>query len=198
MATGRLAQRLRGGWWEELYSGAQEYEIPWEAGRPSSELVALVEGGEVKPGLALDLGCGLGTNAIYLTQQGFRVWGLDIAPSALRRASRRARQAGASVAWLEGDARSLPFASGSLDFLYDRGCLHHQQGAGPLAYAAEVARVLRPGGRYQLLAFTSRFRPDELDSLFRRDFRVLRQGLAYFLERSGSLREFHSLFLERR
>lgn len=197
MATAKTAERTRGGSWEELYREAHEHDIPWEAGRPSPELVALVESGQVRPGRALDLGCGLGTNAIYLGRQGFRVWALDVAPSALRRARQRAGQAGASVNWIEGDARCLPFASNSVDFIYDRGCLHHLKGADTIDYAAEVARVLRPGGRYQLLAFTRRFDPEELELLFRKDFRVLRREVVYFQERNGTVQELHSLFLER-
>ena len=196
MARGRIAERIRGGWWEELYREAHEHDIPWEAGRPSPELLTLVESGQVRPGRALDLGCGLGTNAIYLGRQGFRVWALDIAPSALRRARQRAGQ-GARVNWIEGDARVLPFASGSVDFIYDRGCLHHLKGPDILDYAGEVARVLRSAGRYQLLAFTNRFEAEELERLFGKDFTVLRRGVVYFQERNGTVQDLHSLFLER-
>ena len=198
MAKGKIAERVRGGRWEELYRKAPEHDIPWEAGRPSPELMALVERGEVKPGRALDLGCGLGTNAIYLAGQGFDVWGLDIAPSALRRARKRAQEAGTRVHWIEGDARKLPLASGAVDFIYDRGCLHHQEGTDSLTYVAEVTRVLRSGGRYQLSAFTSRFSAEELERLFRHGFKVLRSKIVHFQERSGDVKELHSLFLERR
>lgn len=198
MGSVKLAQRLRGGRWERLYRDAREFEIPWEAGRPSPDLVALVRKGEVTPGRAVDIGCGLGTNALYLAHHGFQVWALDIAPTALRRARRRARLVGAHVNWLEGDARQLPLSTGSVDFAYDRGCMHHLDGDGPQQYAAELARVLRSGGRFQLLAFTSRYEAEELIRLFERDFRVLEQEIAYFQERQGSRQELHSLLFERK
>lgn len=198
MVKGKVAERVRGGSWEELYRNTPEEDIPWEAGRPSPELVDLVDKGRVAAGRALDLGCGLGTNTIYLAGRGFHVWGLDISPSALRRARGKARAAGVEAHWIEGDARTLPLASASLDFIYDRGCLHHQNGPGVLEYAAEVARVLRPGGRYQLQAFTSRFKADDLVRLFRQDFRVLRSRTVRFQERSGDTKELHSMLLERR
>ena len=43
---------------------------------------------------AIDLGCGTGTHSIYLAQQGFSVIGVDISPTAIRQAQKKASQAG--------------------------------------------------------------------------------------------------------
>lgn len=198
MSRGVSEDRIRGGWWEEQYRKSPEFEIPWEAGRPSPELVSLVEKREIKRGRALDLGCGMGTNALFLAYQGFQVWGIDISRTALRRAKLRARQGGARVAWLEGDARVLPFPSASLDFVYDRGCLHSLDGNDRFDYAREVARVLRPQGQFQLLVFTHRLSLGELDGLFREDFQLTRRDRVSVRERSGNRYELHSLFMQRK
>ena len=41
----------------------------------------------IAPGRTLEVGCGTGTNAIYLAQQGFEVVGVDISPLAVESAT---------------------------------------------------------------------------------------------------------------
>ena len=62
---------------------------PW-VGSARPELVELVESGRLRPGRAIDLGCGEGDNAIFLAQHGFEVTALDYAPSAIAKARRKA------------------------------------------------------------------------------------------------------------
>lgn len=89
----------------------------------------------------LDIGVGTGIVAAELTARGHTVHGIDLSPGMLARA--RARL-GARVA--VGDAGRLPVRTGSVDQAVSTWLLH----AGPdnRAVLAEVARVLRPGGRY--------------------------------------------------
>ena len=49
---------------------------PWVSG-PRPELVDLVTNGVLPPGRAIDLGCGVGDNAIFLAQHGFTVTGIE-------------------------------------------------------------------------------------------------------------------------
>lgn len=65
---------------------------PWVIG-PRRELVQLVTDGTLTPSRAIDLGCGVGDNAIFLAQHGFTVTGIDFAPAAIDRARRKARDA---------------------------------------------------------------------------------------------------------
>ena len=55
--------------------------------------MSLVEGGRVPPGRALDLGCGTGTNVIYLKQHGFDAVGVDWSARAIDRARKKAQAA---------------------------------------------------------------------------------------------------------
>src|SRR5438132_11612963 len=51
---------------------------PWDSGVPPPELVEVVEGPQaLEPGRALDLGCGTGTNCIYLAEHGWDATGVD-------------------------------------------------------------------------------------------------------------------------
>ena len=61
---------------------------PW-VGQARSELVQLVETGDLQPGRAIDLGCGEGDNAIFLAQHGFQVTAVDFSAAAIDKAKAR-------------------------------------------------------------------------------------------------------------
>ena len=70
---------------------------PWDSGVPPPELIAVVEGKDrLTPGKALDLGCGTGTNSVYLAEHGWDVTGVDFVPRAIRAARQKAAAAGVS------------------------------------------------------------------------------------------------------
>lgn len=88
----------------------------------------------------LDIGCGTGQFAAmaHQAQAGWRITGLDIAQGMCR-----AAQARCPV--LQADAQSLPLADGAFDAVVSSLCLQWAEDL-PQAFA-EIARVLRPGGR---------------------------------------------------
>ena len=53
---------------------------PWDTNITPPEVVQCIENEKFPPGRALDLGCGTGTNAIYLAQHGFETVGIDFVP----------------------------------------------------------------------------------------------------------------------
>jgi ubiquinone/menaquinone biosynthesis C-methylase UbiE len=97
----------------------------------------------------LDLGCGTGTLAIAAgqTQPGAEVTGLDGDPEVLARARQKASSAGAHVDFDEGLSTDLPYDDGCFDVVLSTLFFHHLEPAAKRATAAEIARVLRPGGR---------------------------------------------------
>jgi SAM-dependent methyltransferase len=108
--------------WDERYA---QGDTPWETGRPSSELERVVAEVPIRPGRALELGCGTGANAVWLARQGFDVTALDLSPAAVERARRRADEAGARVRFLAADVLNPPpELAGPFDFFFDRGCYH--------------------------------------------------------------------------
>jgi SAM-dependent methyltransferase len=80
--------------WDQRYA---EAERVW-SGQPNGALVAEVE--DLKPGRALDVGCGEGADAIWLALRGWDVTALDVSQVALNRAQAAADDAGAAVHWL--------------------------------------------------------------------------------------------------
>lgn len=129
--------------WNERY---EKGETPWETGQPSSELQRVLAEAAVPPGRALELGCGTGTSAVWLAQQGFDVTAIDLSPPAIERARRRADEAGVHVRFLVADVLSPPAElAGPFDFFFDRGCYHVVRREDGRGYMATLRRLTRPG-----------------------------------------------------
>jgi len=126
----------------------------WDTTEPRPELAGLLQGR--RPGRALDLGCGTGTDAIYLAGQGWEVTGVDFVPEAIETARTRARAAGSTASFVAGDVTRLrqAGASGPFDLMMDIGCYHAIPAGLRDAYTAEVAAVARPGADFYLAGIT--------------------------------------------
>lgn len=100
----------------------------------------------------LDVACGTGNAALPAARTGARVTGLDIVPKLLDEARAAAEAERLEVEWVEGDAEALPFEDESFDVVLSTfGCMFAPRHE---VAAAEIARVLRPGGRVGICAWT--------------------------------------------
>jgi len=135
-------------------------KTPWDTGITPPELRAVVESGQVQPGRALDLGCGTGTNVLYLAQHGFDAVGVDISPRAIAVAQRKIKQAGLAqhAQVYSGDVTRLDTlpVTGLFNLALDLGCLHVVDLAARPRYAAGLAAHMQTGGLYLLYAFDPR------------------------------------------
>ena len=109
--------------------------------------------------LTLEVGVGTGLVADALAEMGHRVVGVDLSPGMAARAVERV---GARVA--VADARRLPVRDGLFDQTYSVWVLH-LVGDVP-AVLTEVARVLRPGGRYVVVPGYGQDSDDRISRLF--------------------------------
>jgi len=139
--------------WNDRY---RDGNLPWDTGRPSSELHSVVSRNAIEPCRALELGCGTGTNSVWLAQQGFEVTAVDLAPLAIEQAEKRAHAGGVKVHFLVADVLHLPDLGGRFAFFFDRGCYHAVRRDAPNQYATAVARQLADGGRGLVLAGNAR------------------------------------------
>jgi SAM-dependent methyltransferase len=92
---------------------------PWDTGAPSESVVGWQTRDWVH-GDVLDVGCGLGDNAIYLAKNGHPVTGLDISPTALVTAEQRAKDAGVVVTFAVADSTKLDGYTDAFDTVIDR------------------------------------------------------------------------------
>jgi ubiquinone/menaquinone biosynthesis C-methylase UbiE len=104
----------------------------------------------------LDVGCGTGTLAIaakrQVGQKG-QVCGIDASPEMIARAGKKASKAGVEVDFRGALVESLPFREGQFDVVLSTLMLHHLPGKLRSQCAAELRRVLKPGGRLLAIDF---------------------------------------------
>ena len=121
----------------------------WHLSEPSPELLAAEADGWLgSPGVAVDLGCGLGTEARYLATRGWGVLGTDLSRDALTWAAAQESRA----LFVRADVLAAPVRDHCADLVLDRGCFHYLAPELRTAYATEVSRALRPNGRLFLRA----------------------------------------------
>lgn len=94
--------------------------------------------------VALDLGCGSGTQSLCLMDQGFFVIAADLSFEAAKLSKANANKADRSLWVINADAEFLPFPDASIDACVCSLLLHHFKTLERVA--AELQRVVRPGG----------------------------------------------------
>jgi SAM-dependent methyltransferase len=174
--------------WRATYEKRPYDQLPWFESGPSPPVkLAVLEGFLPKGGEVLDIGCGAGSNVLFLAKNGYRAHGIDLSPGAVGAARARASKLGLNADIQEGDALALTFSNGSLDGIVDHGCFHTLPLSRRGDYAKETHRVLRPGGSF-VLAWVARehtgpmgppHRPSlqEVTAVFESRFLFTRTGL---------------------
>ena len=126
----------------DAHAASDEYDVftPEANARLISAFVRL--SGLSRGARVADLGCGSGVFTDLLRRAGYSSIGLDISPKLV--ALGRSKYPGLEL--IEGDAENLPFDNESFDGVLLSGLVHHFPD--PRRLAAEVRRVLKPGGRF--------------------------------------------------
>jgi SAM-dependent methyltransferase len=101
------------------------------------------------PARVADLGCGSGSLAVLLAEEGYAVHGLDLAPRMLEVARAKARRAGVDVAFAQGDASDPALEAGAFDVVLCRHVLWALPD--PSAALSRWVDLLAPGGRLVLV-----------------------------------------------
>jgi SAM-dependent methyltransferase len=135
---------------EERYKSG---DMPWDIQRPDYNLVNTVKNFNIKPCKALDIGCGLGDNAIWLYQQGFKVAGIDFVEAAIAEAMRRAEKMKSQVPFYVLDFLTDKVPGNPYSFVFDRGCFHSfDSDEERSTYAGNVHRLLEDKGLWLTLS----------------------------------------------
>jgi ubiquinone/menaquinone biosynthesis C-methylase UbiE len=127
----------------------------------------------------LEIGSGTGNLTIRAkrSRPGADVVGVDPDPLALARARRKLRDR-AGIRFDRGYAQKLPYRDGEFDRVLSAMMLHHLDSEAKAAAAAEVCRVLKPGGRLHLVDIDADV--TEHDGRLARFFARRRHAAAHF------------------
>jgi SAM-dependent methyltransferase len=152
----------------DILAVKEKMKATWEDGDYASfarymedGAVEILDSWNIAPGQRLlDIGCGSGQSAIPAAKRGFRVTGIDIAQNLIEHARDRAALEGVDARFDVGDAEDLPYADNSFDVAITMiGAMFAPR---PDRVAAELARVIRPGGRLYMANWTPTSMPAQM------------------------------------
>lgn len=147
-------------WYRFLYwSGITPWEVDPSQGIAANQIAELFKREEEYHdppfGPVLDLGCGSGIWSVELAKRGWQVIGVDVVPKAIRRARKRAKEAGVHVRFVESDVTALSDVVVGSDFRFvvDFECFNHLNDKQRLAVGRAVNKVTVPNARMLMLAW---------------------------------------------
>jgi nitroreductase/SAM-dependent methyltransferase len=182
--------------WEARYQETQVEQLPWfQAGLDADFEQALTQL-DIKAARILDIGCGPGTQAVALAQQGFEVTACDVSWSAVESARRLAEAARITIDFHVDDVLDSRLA-GPFDLVFDRGVFHcFADAVDQEAYLATVKRLLKPKGLLLLKCFhedetreegpPGRYGEADICRLFADGFELLEACASRFASATGS------------
>lgn len=167
--------------WDTRYT-SEGYTYPKEPSRLLVELLPLLPRGK-----ALDIACGEGRNAIFLTRNGYEVDAIDISGVALERGAEAARQEGLEINFIQADLETYQMPTDTYDLIINFNYLQR-------SLVPSIKRGLKKGGVVLFETYTLEqqaighpknpeflLKPNELLKLF--------SGLHVFFYREGVFEE---------
>jgi SAM-dependent methyltransferase len=137
--------------WEQLWSRTLRERAGHVAQRPPNAHLT-TEAEDLRPGLALDAGCGHGSETLWLAAHGWRVTAVDFSTAALAHARSTAEAAGADVAgridWVQADLASWTPQPGQYDLVV---CLYVHVAGSVEEMVRRMAAAVAPGGTLLLV-----------------------------------------------
>lgn len=152
LAAESIARGDPTGWFEPLYAAAEQgaTTVPWADLAPYPGLVSTLAGVPGR-GRALVVGCGLGDDAEHVASLGFTTVAFDVSPTAI--ASARRRFPRSAVEYVTADLLSPPgIWARAFDLVVEVFTLQVLTGGARRTAAAQLARMVAPGGRLLLIA----------------------------------------------
>ncbi len=144
---------LNWGWFYDLITWLLAYLVFGGSEQALRQMTADLA--QLQPGeTVLDVGCGTGTLALEAYERvgaTGRVCGIDPAPQQITRARRKAARRGLPIDFQAGVIEQLTFPDQSFDAVLSTLMMHHLPDDLKRQGLAEIARVLKPGGRLLVL-----------------------------------------------
>lgn len=175
--------------WQRVYENTPAEALPWHFEGLDPDVQAEVRELTSEPKTALDIGCGLGSQAAALAALGLRTTGTDLSAAAITRA--KALYPGADFI-VDNIVRTA--LTGPFDLVIDRGCFHVLDVSTYEPYLKSLRHLLGPKGLFLLKVLSPenenengdapfgplRFTPKDIQRIFEPDFRILKMRRTSF------------------
>ena len=138
--------------WERFYAHGKRTP-PFLKNVPDENLVRYFEQGIFKAGRAVDLGCGIGRNAIFLAKAGCRVDAIDLSKTAVEQGRLIAKQECVDVNFIIGSVFDAPVSDDHYDIAYDSGLFHHLKPHRRPDYLNLIRALLKQNGIFGMTCF---------------------------------------------
>jgi len=157
---------------------------PWDTGISPPELIEFIQNN--KPGRALDIGCGTGTNVITLAQAGWRVTGIDFAPRAIKIAKQKIKAQNIQAELSVNDATNLQGINNTFNLILDIGCFHSIPKTGQAKYLDQLDRILASNGFWLMYTFLNPGTPQTTLGLAASDISLISTRLNLISRNDGT------------
>jgi cyclopropane fatty-acyl-phospholipid synthase-like methyltransferase len=127
------------------------FRPPWDTEIPAPEIIRFISG--KTPGNVIDMGCGTGTNLLYLAQQKWMVTGIDFAPLAIYKAKRKLKNYPNTLLVADITKLSDLDLPGPYDLVLDMGCLHSLSDTDRPQYIKGLEKWITPKGVLMIFSF---------------------------------------------
>ncbi|MBF0542761.1 MAG: class I SAM-dependent methyltransferase [Nitrospirae bacterium] len=167
--------------WEQYYQDNELEVMPWYFDGLDHDFDNKIKELGLSSGNVLDIGSGPGTQAMEISKYGFNVTGIDISPTAVKKAARLADQRHIPVKFIVHDILKGNFED-KFDYVFDRGCFHVQDVSLRADYVRNVSNIINKGGYLFLKCFSykqegtegpHRIHPDEIREAFSKNFDII-------------------------
>jgi SAM-dependent methyltransferase len=141
---------------DSMYAGTP----PWDIGRPQAAFLGLAEAGAlISP--VIDVGCGTGEHVLMASALGLEATGVDISPTAIAKAERKASERGLTARFHVQDALELGSLGEEFVTVLDCGLFHIFSDEDRLRFVESLGAVTPTGACYHMLCFSDRQRGDK-------------------------------------
>jgi methyl halide transferase len=134
--------------WNQYWNSLDDLnKSHWEAGGSDHNLNSWYKSNPL-PSKVLEIGCGTGTDSIWMAQQGSRVIATDVSDRVLHEANRRSNTAEVEIKFLNMNIVDDPINE-LFDLIYDRGCFHlYNQEADRIKFVQNIQKMLGTTGTW--------------------------------------------------
>lgn len=127
------------------------FQPTWDTGIPAPEIIRFING--KTPGNVIDIGCGTGTNLLYLAQHKWAVTGVDFSPLAIYKAKRKLKDYPRTLIVADVTKLSDLDLPGPYDLALDMGCFHALSKIDRVEYIKGLIKWLTPNGVTMVYSF---------------------------------------------